>query len=425
MPTWKRNLYVLTAAEMVAVSGFFLIIPFLPYYVRVLGVTDPDQVKAWSGWLFSSQALAMALAAPIWGALADRFGRKIMVERAMFAGAGLFVLMGFAQTVQQLLVLRVLQGLLTGTVTAAITLVAAISPRRDSGSSQGLLQMGIYLGASVGPLIGGVLADTVGYRASFWVTSGALLMAATAVNRMVEEGFVPPARPSLKVNGRFWRAVVDVLRSPTLHSVALVQFVTRMGIRVFGPLLPLFIQEIAFETDHMATTVGTIVGLSSLATAAGMLWFGHLSDRVGHRRMLLFSTFGVALCLIPQSLVTNAVQLTLLQIAAGLVMAGVLVAVTALLATYSSDGRQGVTFGVNTSIVGGANALAPLLGASAAVWCGLRSIFVVAAGLFAAGGLLTLWLLSQPMSDEPTGEVESPGKRGFAAIVDQPRHRRS
>jgi DHA1 family multidrug resistance protein-like MFS transporter len=404
MASWKRNLYVLTAAETVAVSGFFLIIPFLPYYVQDLGITDPDQVKTWSGWLFSSQALALALIAPIWGSLADRFGRKIMVQRAMFGGAVLFVLMGCAQTVQQLLVLRVLQGLLTGTVTAAITLVAAISPRSHSGSSQGLLQMGIYTGTSVGPLLGGVLADAVGYRASFWVTSGALFLAAIAVNRLVEESFVP-SETNLKMDSRFWRGISGVLHSPPLRSVIFVQFMTRMGFRVFGPLLPLFIQELSSD-DRRATVVGSVLGLSSLATAAGMLVFGRLSDRIGHRRTLLMSSFAVALCFVPQSLVSNAIQLSLLQVAAGLAMAGVLVAIAALLTTYSSDGQQGVTFGVNTSIVGGANALAPMLGASAAVWWGLRSIFLVAAGLFAVGGLLTLWLFSHPKPDGVTEPAE-------------------
>ncbi len=400
LATWQKNLYVLTAAEFVAVSGFFLITPFLPYYVQTLGITDPDQVKAWSAWLFSGQAAAMALVAPIWGVLADRYGRKIMVERAMFAGAILFILMGFAQTVQQLLILRVLQGFLTGTVTAAITLVAAISPRNHSGASQGLLQMGIFLGTSVGPLVGGVLADNVGYRASFWVTSVALFLAGFAVNRMVEEGFVPPAQIGPRANGQFLQGVVGVLRSPALRSIALIQLVTRMGMRVFGPLLPLFILEISPGTDRPATVVGAVSGLSSLATAAGMLWLGHQSDKIGHRRMLVVSSFGIALCFVPQALVVNSVQLTLLQMAAGLVMAGVLASATALLATHSPEGRQGVTFGVNTSIIGAANALAPLLGASAAVWWGLGSIFTVAAGLFAVGGVLTLWLLKPSALDE-------------------------
>jgi MFS family permease len=121
----------------------------------------------------------------------------------------------------------------------------------------------------------------------------------------------------------------------------------------------------------------------------------------------------VALCFLPQSLVSNAIQLSLLQIAAGLAMSGVLVAIAALLATYSSEGQQGITFGVNTSIVGGANALAPMLGASAAVWWGLRSIFLAASGLFAAGGFLTLLLFAHPKPDELTEPIESE-RREFA-----------
>ena len=110
MVDWKRNLYVIAAAELVAISGFAMVIPFLPFYVQELGVTDPDQVKIWSGWLFAAPSIAMAVMAPIWGALADRLGRKIMIERAMFSGALLYALMGIATSVQQLLALRALNG---------------------------------------------------------------------------------------------------------------------------------------------------------------------------------------------------------------------------------------------------------------------------------------------------------------------------
>jgi DHA1 family multidrug resistance protein-like MFS transporter len=107
---WKRNLYVIWVAELVAIAGFSVVMPFLPYYVQELGVTDLEQVEMWSGLLVTGQAVTMAIFAPIWGSLADRYGRKLMVERAMFGGTILLGAMGLVHNVQQLAILRVLQG---------------------------------------------------------------------------------------------------------------------------------------------------------------------------------------------------------------------------------------------------------------------------------------------------------------------------
>ena len=119
--------------------------PFLPYYVQDLGVTDPEQVAIWSGVVSAGHGIAMAIFSPIWGSLADRYGRKVMVERAMFGGALIICAMGFVDNVQQLAILRTIQGGLTGTIPAATTLVASSAPREKSGYALGLLQMAIYM----------------------------------------------------------------------------------------------------------------------------------------------------------------------------------------------------------------------------------------------------------------------------------------
>ena len=150
-PSWQRNLAVLWIGELIAIAGFSVTLPFLPYYVQELGVTKLEQVVFWSGLLTTAQATTMALIAPVWGSLADRYGRKIMVERAMFGGAVVIGAMGFTRNVYQLAVLRAIQGMLTGTVPAAMTLVASSTPPERRGYALGLLQMAVYLGSSVGP----------------------------------------------------------------------------------------------------------------------------------------------------------------------------------------------------------------------------------------------------------------------------------
>ncbi|MCK4315628.1 MAG: MFS transporter, partial [Anaerolineae bacterium] len=193
--SWRRNLLAIWFAELVAIIGFTVVIPLLPLYVQELGVQGEQEIRIWSGVIFSAQAVTMAIFGPIWGALSDRYGRKVMVERAMFAGAILITLMGLAQSVQQLVLLRALQGALTGTVTAANVLVATTAPRERVGYALGMLQMAIYAGASAGPLLGGLVADHFGYRVAFWITGALLFLAALGVLVFVKEEFHPFAPP--------------------------------------------------------------------------------------------------------------------------------------------------------------------------------------------------------------------------------------
>lgn len=167
--SWRRNLAAIWLTELVAIAAFAVAVPFLPFFIQELGVQDEREIRLWAGLVFSTHAIAMGICGPIWGALSDRYGRKVMVERAMFGGAVVIAMIGWAQNIGQFMVLRALWGGLTGTITAATTLVASTTPRERVGHALGLLQMAIYIGSSTGPLLGGVVADAFCYRATFWV----------------------------------------------------------------------------------------------------------------------------------------------------------------------------------------------------------------------------------------------------------------
>jgi DHA1 family multidrug resistance protein-like MFS transporter len=392
MEAWKRNLYVMWAAQVVAISGFAIVFPFLPYYIQELGVTELHQVELWSGVVFATQAVTMAIFAPIWGTLADRYGRKLMVQRAMFGGAVILAAMGFVQNVWQLAVLRAIQGMLTGTVAAATTLVASSTPRERSGYALGLLQMAVWTGASVGPLLGGLVADTWGYRAAFWVTGILLFMAGLTVWRFVEEKFEPPARDQDQPKGRFWEGLGVVIHQRSLLSLFSIRFLVRLAVRMIGPVLPLFVQSLVPPTARLATITGLISGVQAGTSAIGAVTLGRASDRIGYRRVLLACTVAAAIFYVPQFFVTTPWQLLILQGAVGLVMSGVLASISALLATLAPEGRQGAVYGLDASIVSAANAVGPLLGASVAATAGLRAPFpLTAGGLALAAGLA--WLL--------------------------------
>jgi len=149
--------------------AFGFVLPFLALYLKELHVESERAVVLWSGALVSGTAIALALASPVWGVLADRRGRRVMVLRAMLIGGVLIALMGLVQNVEQFLVLRILQGAFTGTVAASTALVATIVPRDRLASSMGLLQTSVYVGIAGGPTLGGLIAELVGIRGTFVV----------------------------------------------------------------------------------------------------------------------------------------------------------------------------------------------------------------------------------------------------------------
>jgi DHA1 family multidrug resistance protein-like MFS transporter len=396
-------LYAVWFAELVAIAGFTVAMPILPLYVQELGVQGERQVSLWAGLVFSASAVTMAIFAPIWGALGDRYGRKVMVERAMFSGALLIALMGWVQNVQQLVFLRALQGALTGTVTAANALVASATPRERAGYALGLMQTAIFTGASVGPLLGGVVADCFGIRTTFLITGALLFLAALTVLIFVRE----PSRPALSLENRpsaagedrrnlrrrAWVYLSPVLGSTPLLGVMGVNWLMRLAARLSGPTMPLFIETISSPGARVATLTGLVSGAGALAAALGGLWLGKVGDRVGYRGILMACALVSIVCYAPQFFVNDPLWLLPLQAGTGLAMGGILASISASLATLAPKGQEGIVYGVDASVVSVANFVGPMTGSAVAAWLGLRVPFLAAAGFFLLSGVAAFRLI--------------------------------
>ena len=383
---WRRNLYVIWIAEFISIVGFSSAMPFLPYYVQALGVTAPGQVELWSGLLHSMHAVTMGIMAPVWGSLADRLGHKLMVERAMLGGALLLGSMAFVTNVQQLLFLRTVQGAVTGTVVASITLVAAGTPSHQRPFALGALQMGIYLGASFGPTLGGFVADVWGYRGSFLITGTLLAIGGVLVATMVREAHAE----SQEGDGHsFAEGIRVVLRLPDVLSVFGVRLLVRSAYRAVTPILPLFVQVLVPAQDRLASLVGVVTSASMAASAVGAVVVGRIGDRLGLRRVLTASIAGCAVCYLLQTGVGNIQQLLLLRALAGFAMGGTLTALSTALSAAAPEGYQGTVFGLGSSVVSVANAIGPMLGGAIAASWGLRMPFLAAGlGFAVATGIL-------------------------------------
>ena len=356
--------------------GFAFVIPFLPFYVRELGITDERAVLLWSGWGMSASAgFTMALMAPIWGTLADRHGRKIMVMRSMFGGMVVLLLMGFAQNIYQLLALRIMQGALTGTVSASTALVSSIVPERRTGFALGLMQTAVFVGHSLGPWMGGAAAEALGHRVPFFIAAGFLLAGGLLTLFGVHEDYKPPVRDkSSKRSGTVWE-VLTLSGFGTMIGLLLMVYFSGSFI---GPIMPLYVEKISGLAPGPASALtGQILGVAGIAAALSAAVLGRLSDRLGHERLLVTCTALTGIALIPHAFATNTDQLMVLRICAAFAGAGTIPAANSLIRRMIPQHACGRAFGVvaSTNCLGWA--LGPAIGTSLAAGVGLRMPFLV------------------------------------------------
>jgi len=373
---WQTTLWIMFVAQFLSAIGFSIIFPFLPLYVAYLGVVTIGDVALWSGLVFSLQALTMAIAAPIWGSLADRLGYKLMVERAMYGGAIILLLMGFARSAEELTLLRTIQGMITGTISAANALVATVTPRERMGFAMGTLQMGLWSGTAAGPLICGIMAETLGFRATFITTAALLLISGILVTvgvRGVRQTASATKRPSLSM----WQSWLSILRTPGIRPAYSMRFLSSLSQTILLPFAPLFIASLLSPTDPVSAYTGLIVGISSAAGTATAIWLGRLGDRIGHQQVLMVSALVAGIALLPQGIVTNIWQLLILQALSGAAIGGITPSLSALLGRYTAEGNEGAVYGLDSSIVSAARAVAPLIGAMVVTPFGLGSAFFI------------------------------------------------
>lgn len=386
---WQQNLYTIVVAQTVAMIGFGIAQPFLPFYLQDLGVSSVDEVAFWVGLISSMQPVCMAISAPIWGVLADRYGRKPMLVRAMIGGGIAFGLGALVMTPAQLTALRIIGGIFSGTVAAATTLVAVSTPRQHAGYSLGLLQTAIFSGNFLGPLIGGIIGSTLGYRAAFAISGVMLCATGGLVAALVKENFVRPP-----VRKRQGNPFVTTMRSITVNKVLftmiLVLMLNNLSVTVTMPVLPLYVQTIVPDLKQASAATGLILGVTALANAVASIWVGRKADRIGRRRVLITCILAGAASYMPQGLTTSVWQLLGLRIVTGLSMGGITPTTNAAIAEAAPNGREGGIYGISASLNAAGRAIGPMLGTIVVTNWGISGVFpVTGALLFGVAGFVT------------------------------------
>ena len=375
---WKRNLTVAWVGCFLTGAAFSLVMPFLPLYVELLGVTGHSALNMWSGLVFSITFLFSAIASPFWGGLADRKGRKIMLLRSALGMAIVMALMGLAQTIWQFLVLRALLGLLGGFIPNANALIATQMPRNRSGWAMGTLSTGGVAGALLGPLAGGLLADMYGLRMVFFITASVLFICFLLTLFCIRENFTPVAKKEML----HAREVFASLKSPRL---VLSLFVTTMIIQVatgsIAPILTLYVRELAGNVGNIAFISGMIASVPGMAALMSAPRLGRLGDCIGPEKILIAALLISVLLLVPMAFVQTPWQLGLLRFLLGAADGALLPAVQTLLVYNTTQQIAGRVFSYNQSFRDIGNVTGPLLGAAVSANYSFRAVFCVTAGV--------------------------------------------
>ncbi|MDE2748133.1 MAG: MFS transporter [Chloroflexota bacterium] len=379
---WGVTLIIVALAQALGTGGITLVYPFLPLYIQTLREAHFISPELLAGLVIGAPPLVASLAMPFWGRLADQYGRKKMVMRALFGAAIVLLLMGFAETALALIALRALQGLTSGIIASSMALVAGESPRERIGFAIGTLQVGLFGGAAIGPLVGGVLAEHFGFRIPFLFTSAMLVLAGLLVTIGVRETYRPASDSKLNLNPRkMLQAWGGILRARGVKTVYCLRFLNGFAQRSIMPIAPLFVMALipSALAAGASSYAGLVITVSSIAITAGSFVFGWLGDRWGYRNVLILTSLMAMLFYVPQALVANVHQLLVLQALAGFAAGGVLSAPAAMLAKYTDLGAEGSVYGLDASVSSFANGMAPMTASVIAAMFGLRAVFAAVA----------------------------------------------
>lgn len=390
---WRRNLAALWFAELTAIFGFSFAFPFIPVFLREMGVRSASELAWWSGVAGGVSGLTLAIMSPVWGVLADRYGRKAMTVRAMIGGGITVGLMGLARGPLDLTLLRLAQGAMSGTIAAATALVASGTPRHMVGRALGILSSAVAVGSAFGPLVGGLAASALGVRSIFLAGGVLLLMASVPVIAVVRD-----VMPSPKSEAR--RPALEILRTAgpgTVGAVAALVACQCLLHTSFTGLQPLVVLRLIhdLQTDVAAVT-GVAFAASGLGSALSATLYGGLARRYGYRSVAV-----AAAVLMAGSQLLTAYGPGLAAIVGGLTLTGIFFgclgpAISAMMGLETPDAAQARVFGVGASATAIGFGIGPFMGGAVAASVGTPPAMAGCALAALLLGLVLATLVREP-----------------------------
>jgi MFS family permease len=381
----KRNLYILWLGVFIAAASFSLVMPFLPQFIEQLGVGG-DSIYTWSGWTYAISFVASAIMSPIWGNLADRYGRKPMIIRSGISIGTVYLFMSICNSPYQLFGLRILNGAMSGFIPSSIALVATNTPEESLARALALIQTASAAGTILGPMLGGSLNDLFGMRETMVIGAVILFAASLLVAFGVKE------RVRLDEGAVRTSPIQDLkvaFKNRTLFALMVAAMLINASIQTLEPILTKFVPMLHQEAflsavihamfgraDASSFLSGFIFALPAIATLLTAARWARIGEHYGFAQLLAIGLALAGLLVLPQSLVTTAGMLILLRFLYGVMTAAVQPAINATLAVAVHPSFRGRAYGINQSANYMGAVIGPALSGYVADWFGPRAVFV-------------------------------------------------
>jgi DHA1 family multidrug resistance protein-like MFS transporter len=398
---WRKNLYIIWAAQFLAMMGMNLVVPFLPFYIRELGTTNPEEVATWSGLVYAGPFFLSFFFTPLWGIMGDKYGRKAMTVRAVFGLAISQALIGFSPNVEMLFVFRMVQGILSGFIASTLALVSSTTPREKSGYAIGILQTASSSGTVIGPLVGGSLADLFGFRPLFFIVAGICTIAGIVIVRYVQEDKVQ------RVSSVSLHSIIEnyryAFRSKPIRISLGIILLAQIAMMMIQPVFSLYVDSLEPNKEYLATIAGAIFSTAGIFMVISAPWWGKRNDTKSYKKNLILAIIGASIAFEAQGFVTEAYQLIFLRALQGFCMGGILPAMYSYVNKNCTPERRGGTIGIAASFNILASMIGPVLGGYIAAQAGLRENFFITGGLLLSSALVVhLFFIDMRGTDELT-----------------------
>ena len=385
METWKRTVYISLVCVFCTAFGVSQLAPILPLYYHDLGVQTPEAMSLWSGLATGATYIIVCLAAPFWGRVADKKGRKITLIRSSFGMALCNILIAFQTTPEGVVLIRLVQGLVSGFYSASITLIASESPIERTGWALGLLASANLAGSLIGPLLGGYIADTVGIRNDFIIVGALMGLAGVLATIFIHENYVPQPNPE-KLSIRKLKEQIPEFNS--IVALCVASFIYAICIMSLQPVISVYIKGIVpSDTENLAFIAGAVFSAMGIAQLMSSSPLGKLVDKIGPRKVLVVSLIYVGILNIPQAYVSDVYQLAIIRFLQGFGLGGMLPALNTYLSSKTPREFTGQVFSYNQSCLFFGYFLGSVGGASLMAWLGFTTLFWVSGGLFIISAL--------------------------------------
>jgi MFS family permease len=378
----------------VGFTGFTVVMPFLPLYIRQLGVSDPGDIALWSGLTLGITPAIAAICAPLWGRIGDRFGNKLLVQRSLIAAIVVMTAMAYATRAWHLLALRTVMGLFAGWGPLTISMAALGAPPGRVAQAIGAVQTAHRMGPTLGPVIGGVLAPVVGLRHAFLVSAGLYVVAFIGITAFYREsdnaeGSAPHRTAASAAQPT---SLASILAFENLVLLMVVIFGVQLVDRSFAPVLALYLAQLGYATDTIPLAAGVLFSVLAVAAAGGNQVAGRLLRSHSPRQVIAWSSLIAALALLlfiwTPSLGLLACELAVIGVCTGVSLTTAFSAGAAVIPRQAHNSAFGFLTGASLVAVALSPVLAGLVGAQ-----GIRIVFMSGVAVLVALALVVRKLM--------------------------------